>query len=346
MKKIVFIILFTCSMNLYGSNITFIDMATERGMQFYNAIYNDNNYIRAIFVGDILLSRYVADSVYKNFNGDYRSLFSYVEPFLQGADIVFGNLENPVTEERMTIRNNIDTLLRYPIGGFLSFVNTCCTFGAEVQALDALKWAGFNVVNIANNHIGDAGVEGIEDTVYNLREIGINYVGGGLDSYESHNPYVYNKSNIKIGILGYSNILTSRTWEAAETKAGISIYDENTVKKDILLAKNVADIIIVSMHFGEESDISPDPNEIEIAHSIIDSGANIIIGHHPHVVLPVEVYSNGLITYSLGNFVFDNDSYNNSNGLLLEIFIDEDKNIYVIPRGVLINYAHQPIIQF
>jgi len=89
---------------------------------------------------------------------------------LQGADIVFGNLENPVTEERMTIRNNIDTLLRYPIGGFLSFVNTCCTFGAEVQALDALKWAGFNVVNIANNHIGDAGVEGIEDTVYNLRE--------------------------------------------------------------------------------------------------------------------------------------------------------------------------------
>jgi len=68
-------------MNLYGSNITFIDMATERGMQFYNAIYNDNNYIRAIFVGDILLSRYVADSVYKNFNGDYRSLFSYVEPF-------------------------------------------------------------------------------------------------------------------------------------------------------------------------------------------------------------------------------------------------------------------------
>jgi poly-gamma-glutamate synthesis protein (capsule biosynthesis protein) len=346
MKKVIFLMLFTSTVNLYALNIAFIDTATDRGAQFYNTIYSDKDYLRAIFVGDVLLSRYVADSVYKNFNGDYRNIFSYVEPFLQGADIVFGNLENPVTEERMTIRDNIDSLLRTPVAGVASLVNVCCSFGAEVQALDALKWAGFNVVNIANNHSGDAGVKGIEETVYNLREIDLNYVGGGLDSYEAHEPYVYNKNNIKIGILGYSNILSSKTWKATETKAGISLYDDNMVKKDIMLTKNVADIVIVSMHFGEEGDISPDPNEIQIAHSIVDSGANIVIGHHPHVVLPVEVYSDGLVAYSLGNFVFDEDSYDKSAGLLLEIFINKDKNIYVIPRNIIINYAHQPIIQF
>jgi poly-gamma-glutamate synthesis protein (capsule biosynthesis protein) len=346
MKKIIILMLFLGPMNLYALNISFIDTATDKGLQFYNSIYNNKDYLRAIFVGDVLLSRYVANSVYKNFNGDYKSIFSYVESFLQGADIVFGNLENPVTEERMTIRDNIDFLLRTPVEGVNSLVNICCSFGAEAQALDSLKWAGFNVVNIANNHLGDGGVKGIEDTVYNLREIDLNYVGGGLDAYEAHEPYVYNKNNIKIGILGYSNIRSSRTWEATETKAGIAMVDHNTVNKDIKLTKSVADIVIVSMHFGEEGDVSPDPNEIEIAHSIIDSGANIVIGHHPHVVLPIEVYSDGLVAYSLGNFVFDEDSYDKSAGLLLELFINKDKKIYVIPRNVIINYAHQPIIQF
>lgn len=346
MRKTIFIIFFISFVNLYAKNITFIDITTDRGNSFYNSIINDNNYIRAIFVGDIMLSRYVSESVYNNFNGDYRSLFTYVEPFLKGADIVFGNLENPVTDERMKIRENVVPIMQHPFIGLNSIINSCCNFGAEPQALDALKWAGFNVVNIANNHMGDVGIKGIEDTIYNLRRAGIDYVGGGLDSNESHRPYIFSKNNINIGVLGYSNIRSSEIWKATETRAGISIYDENDVKKDIKLIKNLADIIIVSMHFGKEYDRSPDNNEIDIAHSLIYSGTNIIIGHHPHVVQPIELYKGGLIAYSLGNFIFDQDNYDRSVGLLLEIFINNDKNIYVIPREVIINYAHQPIIQF
>jgi poly-gamma-glutamate synthesis protein (capsule biosynthesis protein) len=346
MKKTFFIILFISVVNSYALNISFIDTTTDRGSSFYNSIINDNSYIRAIFVGDVMLSRYVEDSVYNNFNGDYRNLFTRVEPFLRGADIVFGNLENPVTDEKMNIIDNTLPLIQHPFGGFRSLSNICCNFGAEVQALDALKWAGFNVVNIANNHIGDAGIKGIEDTIYNLRNIGINYVGGGLNANESHNPYVFNKNDVKIGLLGYSNIKSSEIWKSTETRAGISIYNDNDVKKDLMLTKNSSDIIIVSIHFGEEGDKSPDGNEIEIAHSIIDNGASIVIGHHPHVVQPVELYHSGLIAYSLGNFIFDEDSYDKSVGLLLELFVDNKKNIYVIPRNIIISYSHQAVIQF
>ena len=100
------------------------------------------------------------------------------------------------------------------------------------------------------------------------------------------------------------------------------------------------------MHYGDEGDISPDSNQIKTDHLMIDNGASIVIGHHPHVVQPIELYHGGLIAYSLGNFVFDEDRFDKSNGLLIEILIDENLHIYVIPREVIINYAHQPIIQF
>lgn len=346
MKKTFFLILFISVINSYALNISFIDTTTDRGSSFYNSIINDNSYIRAIFVGDVMLSRYVEDSVYNNFNGDYRNLFTHVEPFLRGADIVFGNLENPVSNERMKARDNVATLMQYPIRGFFSLTNVCCNFGAEIQGIEALKRAGFNVVSIANNHIGDAGIKGIEDTIYNLRSVGIDYVGGGLDSNESHSPYIYNKNNINIGVLGYSNISSSKIWKATETKAGISVYSDDSIKKDIMLAKNSLDLIIVSIHFGNEGDESPDNTQINAAHLMIDSGADIVIGHHPHVVQPIEVYNGGLVAYSLGNFIFDEDSYDKSVGLLLELFVDNKKNIYVIPRNIIISYSHQAVIQF
>jgi len=118
-----------------------------------------------------------------------------------------------------------------------SITNVCCSFGAEVQTLDALKWMGINVLNIANNHIGDAGIAGIEDTVINLKNADINYVGGGLNAYEAHSPYIFIKDNVRIGILGYSEVKSSKIWESDEFVPGISIYKDEDVKKDIMLTK-------------------------------------------------------------------------------------------------------------
>jgi len=87
-------------------------------------------------------------------------------------------------------------------------------------------------------------------------------------------------------------------------------------------------LLLFQLHFGEEDDSAPDPEEIETTHYIINKGANIIIGHHPHVIQPVEVYNRGLIAYSLGNFIFDQNSPEILEVLLLEIFIDKDKMLY------------------
>jgi poly-gamma-glutamate synthesis protein (capsule biosynthesis protein) len=340
---IVLINLFFC-LNIYAVNISILDIKTEKGASIYSGLIKDETNIRAVFVGDVLLSRFVKNSVDAN-GGDYKFLFEKIEPFLRGADIVFGNLENPVTEKKFNIRENIIPIIQTPVQGALSIANVCCKFGAEVSSLDALKWAGFNVVSISNNHTGDAGLEGIEDTVANLNKMGINYVGGGLNSREAHTPYIFEKNGIKTGILAYSNVKKSSVWHSTEVQPGIAIFDDLIVKKDIQLVRPFVDILVVSMHNGDENDISPDSEEIESAHYMIDNGVDMIVGHHPHIIQPLEIYHGGLISYSLGNFVFDSDSYEHTNGLLMEIFIKEKSDIFVIPREVIMNYAHQPSIK-
>ncbi|MDY6821360.1 MAG: CapA family protein [Deferribacterota bacterium] len=344
-KIIFFIIIILIPFYNLALNISFIDKNTSTGLDKYNSLLMNNNVISAVFVGDIMLSRYVAGSVESNFNGDYDKLFEPIKPFLENRDIVFGNLEGTVTDQNFRVRGNVVPILQNPRSGLLSLANVCCRFYTEYEAVESLKNAGFNVLSIANNHIGDAGLSGIEDTIYNLESLQLEYVGGGMNALEAHKPYTYSKNDINVCLVGYSNILSSETWEATETRAGISIYDDEEFARDIELIKDKCDIIIVSLHFGEEDDSAPDPEEIETAHYIINKGADIIIGHHPHVIQPVEIYNGGLITYSLGNFIFDNDNPDNSKGLLLEIFIDKDKNAFVVQNKILINYKHQPVLQ-
>ena len=345
-KKLIFLIfiIFIPFYNL-ALNISFIDKNTFGGLDKYRSLLIDNNVISAVFVGDIMLSRYVAESVESTFNGDYDKLFEHIKPFLENRDIVFGNLEGVVTDQKFRVRGNIVPILQNLRSGLLSLTNVCCRFYTEYEAVASLKNAGFNVVSIANNHIGDAGISGIEDTIYNLENLQLEYVGGGMNPSDAHRPYIYSKNGINVCLVAYSNILSSETWEATETRAGISIYDDEKFARDIEQIKDKCDIIIVSLHFGEEDDSAPDPEEIETTHYIINKGADIIIGHHPHVIQPVEVYNRGLIAYSLGNFIFDQNSPENSRGLLLEIFIDKDKNVFIVQNNILINYKHQPVLQ-
>jgi len=150
----------------------------------------------------------------------------------------------------------------------------------------------------------------------------------------------------RIAFLAYTNLLPE-SLEVSENSSGISSFELEKVKTEIQYIKNskTADIVIVSFHWGDEYQSHSNLNQENIAHSLIEAGADLIIGHHPHVIQEIEKYLDGWVAYSLGNFVFDqNFSEETTNGLMLKVIIKNKKISEVLPIKIKINSAFQPEI--
>lgn len=252
------------------------------------------------FVGDIMLDHGVEQSVKKNFGGDFNALFENLES-LKEADILFGNLEGPVSDE------GSDTGKKY-------------SFRMDPEVIPALKEAGFDVVSFANNHVLDWGQEAFTDTLLRLRENEIQAAGAGFYRPESEAPRVLVKNGIKIGFLAFSDI--GPQWsEAKRDKAGIMLANDPYFESLIRGSAKMVDFLVVSLHFGEELEKKHNKRQEELARKAIDNGARLVVGHHPHVIQDIEYYKDGLIAYSLGNFIFEAYSEETTRGLLLETTI-------------------------
>jgi len=239
--------------------------------------------ITLMFVGDIMLSRQIGDRMQKE--NDWKWPFLKIADALKETDILFGNLEGPISDKGKNI-------------------GSIYSFRADPKAIEGLNFAGFDVLSVANNHMFDWGREALEDTFARFKEAGINYVGGGLNKTEAHSPVIKEIKGAKIAFLAYCSE-GSEYWEAAADRSGIAWLKEENLKKDIENAKTLADLVIVSMHFGEEYQQKPNSSQKYFARLAIDSGADLVVGHHSHVLQPIEEYKQGFIAYSLGNFVFD-----------------------------------------
>ena len=260
--------------------------------------------ISIAFVGDVMLDRGIRSIVNIHGGGDYQYIGRYFN-FLNDFDIVFGNLEGPLSDKGEDL------------GGMYSF-------RANPHALDLLSNLNFSVLSVANNHAGDWGVEAFVDTVLRLRSSGKKVVGGGMNRREAESVVVYEVKDKKIGFLGFSDVGPS--WlEARESKPGILLANSKERDGIIKRASEEVDLLIVSFHFGEEYQKQPSERQRYLATKAIDSGARLVVGHHPHIIQPVEKYKRGLIAYSLGNFIFDqNFSSETMEGLLLKVTIIDD----------------------
>ncbi|MDP3982152.1 MAG: CapA family protein [bacterium] len=241
------------------------------------------------FVGDIMLDRGVAYMVKTKGSEDWRFPFLHIADTLDTADFLFGNLESVVSDRGRDV------------GGPYSF-------RASPSSLEALTYAGFDVMSVANNHSLDYAVEALLDSIYRLEGVGILTAGGGSTRKEAHAPtLVALGEDTTIGILAYTTV-GSPLWQARETSPGIAYINTDRLhilKEDIAAAKKLADIIIVSFHFGEEYQPAPNPTQRLIGETAITAGATLVVGHHPHVLQPLEQYKDGWIAWSLGNFLFD-----------------------------------------
>lgn len=247
--------------------------------------YNYEKPIHILTAGDILLDRGV-DKYLDEYGYDYP--YKDIREEIRKADIAFANLECPLTGKGEAVLKKRQDLI----------------FKGNVHNSQALFGAGFDLLNLANNHSMDQGRAGLLDTIEVLGDAGIRILGAGTSRNEAHKPVFIEKRGIKAGFLGYSDF-PPEGYIYAEGKADVARPDLKTLGAEVRAAAEECDLLIVSFHWGKEFDHYPGKMQLELAHGAIDNGADIVIGHHPHVLQSMEEYKGKLIFYSLGNFIFD-----------------------------------------
>ncbi|MCX8131806.1 MAG: CapA family protein [Clostridia bacterium] len=281
-----------------------------------NEEYNDE-ILKITAVGDILLGRSVGLRVIKQ-PSRYAYPFEKVADFLRRGDIVFGNLEESIT-------SSTKGLTGIKQGGKYVLKN-------EVEAIEGLKYAGFNLFSLANNHILDYYEKGLYDTIEILNKNGIAYAGAGRNLEEARKLTIIEKKGIKVGLLAYTDMaeITYKgnpplSFLAKDNKSGVAPTKIEYIREDMAKARGMVDLLIVSLHWGIEYTYEPTKKQVEIAHEIIDQGADILIGHHTHRFQSIEIYKEKPIFYSLGNFIFDQRDPENQQGFLMEMEYKDKK---------------------
>ena len=208
-----------------------------------------------------------------------------VRDLMTSADLAIANFENPAPNR-----------VRWHTSGTV--------FSADPSILKGLKRAGIDWVSLANNHIGDAGRNGILQTIRNLRKYDIAYSGAGRDLDAARDHAILDANGTKVAILAYDKI--ARAYHAGPDRTGSAPFDTKLVKADIKAARAAgADVVIVFPHWGREYNDSPFENQQKQAHNVIEAGADMIIGNHAHWAAALEIHEGKPIWYALGNFVFD-----------------------------------------
>lgn len=249
---------------------------------------SSSQHVTLMAVGDIMLGRSIADLI---LNEGYQAPFAFTADTLSSADVTIGNLECPISNRGKAAQKNY-------------------VFRAPLAAAKSLSYAGFDILSLSNNHILDYGQEGLTDTITALESENIPVVGAGLDANQAYAPQFIEHNGLKLAFLSYVDVPTTDfdylSWEAGDERPGIAWAHADRVQEGVQFAKKDADIVIVLLHNGYEFWQKVSEAQQEIAKLAIDSGASLVIGSHPHVLQRIEAYKNGLIAYSMGNFVFDN----------------------------------------
>ncbi len=234
-----------------------------------NFIPSPASSVSILFVGDIMLDRGVASHAGKV--GD-QVLFAGVKKLFSGHDLVVANLEGAITSNASVSRQD----------------NSILRFTFDPRFANILARAGVKVVSLANNHSLDFGEFGYEDTRSFLDKAGLASFGSPFNDRHTATSVVIKDK--KICLVGYHELFRAET--------------TSTLLK-IETIRPLCDYVIVFSHWGEEYTHEPTARQRESAHAFIDAGADVVIGAHPHVVQPLEIYKNKAIFYSLGNFLFD-----------------------------------------
>lgn len=243
--------------------------------------------VELVLVGDIMLSRNVARSL-ETRNLAFSYPFAALAEYTQGADIAFGNLECPISDRGTALEDK-----KY-------------LFRAAPESAVGLAAAGFDVVSLANNHTLDYGADALADTEKHLAAAGVQYVGLVTNDLPQ-SPMTTTVEGVRVAFLAYADPEAPwaypKEFEAFSKRPAAA--RKEIIQGDLMRLHGRADVIVVSLHWGTEYRTEPDLRQRELGRWLIDQGVDVVAGHHPHVQQEPEWYGDGLIIYSMGNYVFD-----------------------------------------
>jgi poly-gamma-glutamate synthesis protein (capsule biosynthesis protein) len=180
------------------------------------------------------------------------------------------------------------------------------TYRANPEYLRLLNDMGVDIVSVANNHTLDFGRDAFTDTLDYLSQYGLFYVGGGRNKAEAIQWQIIPAGEHRVAFLAASRVLPVVDWYAGAERSGLfGTYDPADLYRQISLAREEADYVVVYVHWGVERSEYPEQYQRDMAHGYINAGADLVIGSHPHVLQGFEFYNGRLIAYSLGNFIFN-----------------------------------------
>jgi len=257
--------------------------------------------IHIVAGGDVMLDSWIEEVVRTE---GWQYPFVHLDSILSDSDLVFANLEAPFGSQDSA----------YP---------KTYTFQVSPDLVQVLQAGKINMVSLANNHILDFGTEALKETMHLLDKHQIRYSGAGMNLTEARKPAIFETKEKKIAVACYSLTFPIEFW-ATDSSGGTCFPSHTFFYRDIRKFKAENDLLVISFHWGGELLTAPKEYQLDLAHKAIDAGADLILGHHPHVIQGLEVYKGKLIAYSLGNYVFSSYSDKATQSMLLKLTYNDD----------------------
>jgi hypothetical protein len=306
------------------------DIVLDRGQPF--AVFEEGRGIdfpldggyAAITGREHVPNPYSESELVYQFDAERRGEEGAVKEYLRNADLTLANFENPVLENA-------------------TYHPEDPTFNGDLRLLPILNQGGIDGVTLGNNHILDAGAPGLEETLGHLDDAGISHAGAGEDLDTSREPMIFDVGGMNIGVLSYQGVPSYEWAWATETSPGTAPLQEEVMREDIQKLRPEVDFLIVMPHWGIEYTTPPEPEQVELAHAVVDAGADLIIGDHAHWAKGIEMYEGKPIFYGTGNFLFDQSwSEATSTGIFADVVLYEDRAIQARPVPFIILDRSQP----
>ena len=302
--KTVSIIIAVLAVIVFGAGI--VGNALNKNATSSVSEYDGGKLVKGTVVGDMMLGRSITNKGSKN---NYKNMFSGVSDLWKDSDYVAGNLECVLLDNASDYEKNDKEI----------------HINAETKTANVLKENGFTLVSLANNHLADFKAKGVVNTLDTLDKVGLKHVGAGRNLTEAAEYDIQEINGVKIATIAVSDIIP-KDFAARDSKAGIlttkTLKYYQAVKDD----SEKADLVIANIHWGVEYGMTETEAQQQLARNLINWGVDVVIGSHPHVLQPVEKYGDGIIFYSMGNFVFDQGWSRTKDSMVLNYYVDENGN--------------------
>jgi len=276
--------------------------------------------VTVVAVGDVLLDRGVGERIERSGKD---ALVEAVLPFTRGADLAVCNLECPLASGSPSALKPI-------------------VFGGPPAGARWLREAGFDAASLANNHALDQGRAGLLQTMAALDREGVAYFGAGATQAEACRARIVRCNGRRLALLGFTVFPDEGAFFDLR-HAGTARADPQAVRRAVHQARARADVVIVAFHWGREYQALTSPAQRELARVAIDAGADLVVGHHPHVIQGAQLYRGRLIAYSLGNFIFDQHRRGADRALALRVtFVGDEAAATFAPVQIADCFPRKP----